>query len=78
MTVIYLLQNSEKLFLNKQKEWVDGNEASSLYRTTFKDDAINTKVEITVKVPNERITIVASTPDEKGNPCLPKADTEEL
>lgn len=78
MTEIYLLQNSENLFLSKQQEWVDGSETSRLYRTTFKDDAINTKVEITVKVPSVRISIVSSIPDEKGNPCLPKADTEEL
>ncbi|WP_053979324.1 hypothetical protein [Marinagarivorans algicola] len=77
MTEVYLLQNSENLFLNKRQEWVDGSEAASLYRTPLKDDAINTKVEITVKAPDARITIIVCTLDDKGLPSLPSADTEE-
>ncbi len=77
MTEVYLLQNSENLFLNKRQEWVDGNETASLYRTPLKDDAINTKVEITVKAPDARITVILCPLDEKGLPRLPSADTEE-
>lgn len=77
MTEVYILQNNDRLFLNKHKEWVDSSEAASLYRTTFRDDAINTKVEITVKAPNFRISIISCTLNDKGIPCLPTLATEE-
>ncbi|WP_236984051.1 hypothetical protein [Marinagarivorans cellulosilyticus] len=73
MTEVYLLQNNDGLFLNKHQEWVDGSDASGLYKTTFKDDAINTKVELTVKNPQLRIKTLLCATNDKGTPCLPTA-----
>ena len=77
MTEVYLLQNDDGLFLNKQQEWVDGSDAGSLYKTAHKDDAINTKVELTVKAPYLRISTVVCSVNERGIPCLPKNESAE-
>lgn len=77
MTEVYLLQNSENLFLSKQLQWISAQETAQLFRTPLKDEAINTKVEITVKAPDSRITIVKCELNDKGKPCLPSSHTEE-
>lgn len=70
MTEVYLLKNHLGFYLNKHQEWVDGIDAASLYRTEYKDEAINTKVELTVKAPDLRIVIVDCTLNERGQPCI--------
>lgn len=70
MTEVYLLQNHQGFYLNRQQEWVDGAEAASLYRAEHKDEAINTKVELTVKAPDLRIQLVECTLNERGQPCI--------
>lgn len=70
MTEVYLLKNHQGFYLNKQQDWVDGTDAASLYRTEHKDEAINTKVELTVKAPDLRIVIVDCALNERGQPCV--------
>ena len=77
MTEVYLLQNNDGLFLNKQQEWVDGSDANSLYKTAYKDDAINTKVELTVKNPQLRIKTLLCSTSDRGTPFLPESAPKE-
>ena len=72
MQEVYLLQRNDGLFLNKQQDWVDGDNASELYRATHRDDAINTKVELTIKAPDLRLEVITCTLTEKGVPRLPE------
>ena len=91
MTEVYLLQNQNGYFLNNQQEWVDGREPNRLYKTSYKDEAINSKVELTVKSAELRIQILECPTNERGIPQIapellpeaipiepPKADQPEI
>lgn len=73
MTEVYLLHNQQGYFLNNQHEWVDGREANRLYRTAYKDEALNTKVELTVKSADLRVTIISCSTTGKGIPQIPES-----
>ncbi len=68
MTRAYIIQNQYNLYLDKQGEWSDGKDANLLYRTPHQDAAINTKVELSVRDPLLRLSIVSCTLNEKGRP----------
>lgn len=70
MDQIFILQNQDKFFFDKNKEWADGYDASQLYKTIHKDEAINQMVEISAKDYQQRIKIIACNPDEKGLPSI--------
>jgi hypothetical protein len=71
MTEVYLLQRNDGYYLSKHQDWVDGSHANELYRASHKDDAINTKVELTVKEPLLRLKIISCDLTERGVLCLP-------
>lgn len=66
MSDVYIIRNQDDLYLSKQGEWVDGSESQSLFRTSHKDEALNVKVELSVRTPQLRLTIVPSALNEKG------------
>ena len=70
MTEVYLLQNNEGLLLSKQWEWLDIASHSSWYYTEYKDEALNTRLELTIKHPIMRINIIKCPLNDKGHPCL--------
>jgi hypothetical protein len=70
MNPLFILQNQAQLFLGKNKEWVDGYDANSLFKTAHKDEAINQMVEISAKDYQQRIKMITCEPDEKGLPCI--------
>ncbi len=70
MSIVYLLQNQHDQYLSKAGEWLEGDAASALYRTEHKDEAINRKVEFTVKNVELRIAIVKASLRENGTPEL--------
>lgn len=70
MTTVYILQNQNKLILNKQREWTDGRELNSLYRTPHKDEAINQKVEVNSKDYTQRISLLECELNEKSQPII--------
>ncbi len=70
MSIVYLLQNQHDQYLSKAGEWLEGDAASALYRTEHKDEAINRKVEFTVKNVDLRIVIVKASLRENGTPEL--------
>ena len=72
---IFILQNQDKLFFGKQKEWLDGRDANALFKTPHKDEAINQLVEVSSKDYTQRIKVLGCAVSEKG---LPMIDAELL
>lgn len=70
MTQTFILQNQDSHFFAKNKEWVDGYDASSLFKTLYKDEAINQMVEISSKDYQQRVKIITCDLDEKGLPII--------
>jgi hypothetical protein len=70
MTQVFILQNQDKLFFGKNKEWVDGYDANAVFRTPFKDEAINQKVEISAKDYRQRLSILGCDLNDKGLPII--------
>lgn len=70
MSEVYIIRNQGHLYLSKQGEWVDGSDRHCLFRTTHKDEALNMKVELSVRDPQLRLTLVTSALDEKGHLLL--------
>jgi len=73
MSELFILQNQDKLFFGKNKEWLDGQEAASLYKTPYKDEAINQMVEISAKDYTQRIKVLTCPQDDKGLPVIEEA-----
>ncbi|MDQ2076126.1 hypothetical protein [Marinimicrobium sp. ABcell2] len=74
MSELYILQNQDKLFLSKQKEWLDGRDRNSLFKTPHKDEAVNQRVEISAKDYTQRITLMLCPVDERGLPVIAPED----
>lgn len=70
MTQTFILQNQDNHFFGKNKEWLDGYDANSLYKTLHKDEAINQMVEISSKDYKQRVKVIACELDEKGLPII--------
>lgn len=70
MDQTFILQNQHKLFFGKSKEWVDGYDVNSLFKTIYKDEAINQMVEISAKDYQQRVNIICCNVDDKGLPCI--------
>lgn len=78
MTTVYVLRNQDDRYFDKHGEWTDGADSNSLYRTPHKDEALNQKLELTVRHPDLRITLVSSQLDDKGRPRLSPSSPEPL
>ncbi|WP_370980670.1 hypothetical protein [Agaribacterium sp. ZY112] len=80
---VYILRNQHQQYLNKSHEWIAGGDSKTLYRSSHKDEAINEKVELTVKNPDLRIRVVAASQGSNGRleidgeSFLPKASEIE-
>lgn len=72
MSEVYILQNQARLFLGKQKDWLDGRDPGSLYKTPHKDEAINLMFEVSSKDYTQRIHAVSCGVSEKGLPVIPE------
>jgi hypothetical protein len=70
MATIFLLQNQHKLLLNKRGEWCDGREASTLYRTVHRDEALNQMVEANSGDYTLRLKILECETNDRGIPLL--------
>ncbi len=71
MSSVFILQNQDQQYFNKRGEWTQGEEAGSLYCSVFKDEALNQKLELTVRHPDLRISVIECQLDAKGRPQLP-------
>jgi hypothetical protein len=70
MSELFILQNQEKLFLGKQNNWLDGREPGALFKTAYKDEAINQMFEASSKDYRQRIKIIGCSANEKGLPVI--------
>lgn len=75
MATVFVVKNQSGLYLNKQQEWVDGSDSPSLYKTTHKDEAINSVFEVSSRDIYLRAEAFACETDEKGNPLVTVAAT---
>lgn len=74
MNELYILQNQDKLFLGKHKDWLDGRDRNSLFKTPHKDEAVNQRVEISAKDYTQRISLLTCPLDDRGLPVIDPAD----
>ncbi len=72
---VYILQNQDKLFLSKQREWVDGRDLQVIFKTKHKDEALNQSFEATSKDYSLRIQLVSCPSKPNG---LPEIDPDIL
>ncbi len=70
MTQVFLLQNQDKLLLNKQGEWTDGSDLRALFRTVHKDEAINQMFEASAKDYTQRVHLLPCDTNDKGQPLI--------
>jgi hypothetical protein len=70
MNQAFILQNQALYFFGKNKEWVDGYDASALYKTPHRDEAVNLMVEITAKDYQQRIKVLCCDLDDKALPMI--------
>jgi hypothetical protein len=70
MSDVYIIRNQHQLYLDKQGNWVDGSHSLELFRTSQRDEAINTKVELSVRHPELRLTLITGVLDERGHLAL--------
>ena len=70
MTQTFILQNQDKLFFGKNKEWVDGYDANTVFKTPHKDEAVNQMFEITSKDYKQRVKVIGCALDEKALPVI--------
>lgn len=78
MSNIYILQSQNNLYLSKSGDWVSDDDTKILFRTQHKDEAINQKVELTVKQPELRVNIGIAQLSDNGKLVLPKEQEEIL
>lgn len=77
MTDLYIIQNQYQQFLAKHGEWVEQAQGPGLYRTAHKDEAINMKVEQSVRNPELRLTIVLCALNDKGHLVIDDASHDQ-
>ncbi|MDN3637886.1 hypothetical protein QWY82_03595 [Simiduia curdlanivorans] len=70
MSTVYLLQNQDKLILNRNREWTDARDLKSLYQTPHKDEGINQKVEVNAKDYTQRIHLLECELNDKKLPII--------
>jgi hypothetical protein len=81
MNIIYILQNQHGYYLKKnsldrqkEKEWVDGQDSTMLFRTVHKDEAINMLFETNSQHVDLRIQVKEYPVNAKNLPIIPKED----
>jgi hypothetical protein len=70
MNQTFILQNQDKLFFGKNKEWVDGYDANAVYKTLHKDEAVNQMFEITSKDYKQRVKVLSCDLNDKALPII--------
>ncbi|MEE8059395.1 MAG: hypothetical protein V3T17_16395 [Pseudomonadales bacterium] len=70
MSKVFVVTNQHGLFASKQKEWVDGREPKSLFRSPHKDEAINLVFEFSTKDIYLRAEATSVKLDDKKQPVV--------
>ncbi|WP_160151999.1 hypothetical protein [Microbulbifer sp. ALW1] len=71
MSQVYVLTNQHQQFLSKSNEWIDGRENTKLFRTEYKDVAINQMFEANTRNVALRIELLECELDAKKHPQIP-------
>ena len=72
MSHVYVLTNQHQQFLSKSNEWIDGREAIRLFRSEYKDVAINQMFEANTRDVSLRIELLQCELNGKGQPQVPE------
>ena len=70
MSEVYVVKNQDGYFASKQKEWVDGRDPKTLFRSPHKDEAINMVFEISSKDIYVRAIAEQVELDDKKHPIV--------
>ncbi|SEA15593.1 hypothetical protein [Microbulbifer marinus] len=78
MSHVYVLTNQHQQFLSKSNEWIDGREANRLFRSEYKDVAINQMFEANTRDVSLRIELLQCELNPKGQPLIPDEALGEI
>lgn len=70
MSQVFVVRNQHGQFLNKQLQWTEGKDASSLFRAVYRDEALNAAFELGIKDVALRTEVLACTLDQRNQPRL--------
>lgn len=82
MNNVFVLCNQHHEFLSKSREWLSEGDSKTLYRSAYRDEVINEKVELTVKQPGLRLMVLTAEQASNGRltidneDCLAKASPD--
>lgn len=65
---VFVIRNQQGLYLTRQNEWVDGHDPAPLFKTPFRDAALNTLIELNAKDIELRGVLAEVEVNEKGLP----------
>ena len=71
---VFVIQNQHGFYLTRQNEWNDGHEAAALFKSPYRDIALNTLIEMNAKDIELRGNIVSVALNEKGVPVVAPID----
>lgn len=71
---VFVIRNQHGLYLTRQNEWVDGHDAAPLFKTPFRDVALNTLIELNARDIELRGVIMEAEVNDKGLPLVEPAD----
>jgi hypothetical protein len=72
---VFVIRNQHGLYLTRQNEWVDGHDPAPLFKTPFRDVALNTLIELNAKDIELRGVITEAEVNDKGLPRVTPAET---
>ncbi|MGV6806601.1 MAG: hypothetical protein ACWA5K_01690 [bacterium] len=74
---LYLLQNSDNAFLNKEMIWGTDSPRNTLFATPHRDVALNQLIELNGQDIQLRARVIECKADDKGLPILPQTEKIE-
>jgi hypothetical protein len=74
MDTVFVITNQHGHYWAKAKVWADGSDARSLWRSEYRDDAVNTLVELSTKDFELRGHIFEAQLNPRGEPLVTASD----
>lgn len=71
---VFVIRNQHGLYLTRQNEWVYGHDPAPLFKTPFRDVALNTLIEVNAKDIELRGVIAEVEVNDRGLPRVTPAD----
>jgi hypothetical protein len=73
MTTVFIIRNHLGQFLSRHEEWTDGKDRAAIFTARYKDQAVNTMVEINTRDIDMRCLVTEVPLDDKGRPDIAAA-----